>query len=133
MCHIQIGTNRTKNIFIIFQEDIIIAKKVRLGIIGYGNMGIGHAENIMSGKCPEIELVAVADIKESRRAAVKEQYGEAITVFDDAEKMMDSGLIDAVLVAVPHYDHPKYSITAMERGIHVMCEKPAGVYAKAVR
>ena len=108
-------------------------KKVRLGIIGYGNMGVGHTSNIMDGKCPEIELTAIADIKESRRDAVKEKYGDAIALFDDAEKMMDSGLIDAVLVAVPHYDHPKYSIAAMERGIHVMCEKPAGVYAKAVR
>ena len=108
-------------------------KKVRLGIIGYSNMGVGHTSNIMDGKCPEIELTAIADIKESRRDAVKEKYGDAIALFDDAEKMMDSGLIDAVLVAVPHYDHPKYSIAAMERGIHVMCEKPAGVYAKAVR
>ena len=95
-------------------------KKVRLGIIGYGNMGVGHTSNIMDGKCPEIELTAIADIKESRRDAVKEKYGDAIALFDDAEKMMDSGLIDAVLVAVPHYDHPKYSIAAMERGIHVM-------------
>ncbi|MEE0927741.1 MAG: Gfo/Idh/MocA family oxidoreductase [Acutalibacteraceae bacterium] len=108
-------------------------KKVKLGIIGFGNMGSGHAKNIMEGNCPEIELVAIADIKQSRRDAAKELYGDAITVFDDAEKMMDSGLVDAVLVAIPHYDHPKYSISAMERGIHVMCEKPAGVYAKAVR
>lgn len=108
-------------------------KKVRLGIIGFGNMGVGHAQNIMDGKCPEIELTAIADIKPARLDAVKEKYGDAIALFDDAEKMMDSGLIDAVLVAVPHYDHPKYSIAAMERGIHVMCEKPAGVYAKAVR
>jgi predicted dehydrogenase len=108
-------------------------KKVRLGIIGYGNMGVSHTNNIMDGKCPEIELAAIADIKPARLDAVKEKYGDAIALFDDAEKMMDGGLIDAVLVAVPHYDHPKYSIAAMERGIHVMCEKPAGVYAKAVR
>ena len=107
--------------------------KVRLGIIGYGNMGVGHTSNIMDGKCPEIELTAIADIKESRRDAVKEKYGDAIALFDDAEKMMDSGLSYAVLVAVPHYDHPKYSIAAMERGILVMCEKAEGVYAKAVR
>ena len=47
--------------------------------------------------------------------------------------MMDSGLIDAVLIAVPHYFHPVYAIKAFERGLHVMCEKPAGVYTKQVR
>ena len=36
-------------------------KKIKLGIIGVGNMGSGHAENIKNGKCPEIELVAIAD------------------------------------------------------------------------
>jgi len=37
-------------------------KKIRLGIIGVGNMGTGHIKNIEAGKCPEIELAAVADI-----------------------------------------------------------------------
>ena len=46
--------------------------------------------------------------------------------------MYKSGLIDAVIVAIPHYDHPTYSIMAMKKGIHVMCEKPAGVYTKQV-
>ena len=42
-------------------------EKVRLGIIGMGNMGSGHAKNQMDGKVPEIEITAVADRKESRR------------------------------------------------------------------
>lgn len=41
--------------------------KVRLGIIGIGNMGSGHVESILDGKVPEIELAAVADLRESRR------------------------------------------------------------------
>ena len=47
--------------------------------------------------------------------------------------MLDSGLIEACMVCVPHYDHPKYAIECMKRGIHVMVEKPAGVYTKQVR
>ena len=54
-------------------------------------------------------------------------------LFDDASKMMDSGMVDAVLVAVPHYDHPRYVIEALEKGLHAMSEKPAGVYTKQVR
>ena len=56
-----------------------------------------------------------------------------MAVFYDAEEMMDSGLIDAVLVCVPHYDHPKYAIMAMKKGLHTLIEKPAGVYTKQVK
>ncbi len=108
--------------------------KIKLGIIGYGNMGSGHAGNIMSGKCPEVELVAICDKNPKRIDFAKEQNPDAeITYFTDAIEMLDSGIIDSCLVAVPHYDHTTYSIECMKRGIHVMCEKPAGVYTKQVR
>lgn len=107
--------------------------KIKLGVIGVGNMGRSHCKNIKEGKCPEVELVAIADVKEENITWMKENGYEDVTYFDDAEKMMDSGLIDSVLVAIPHYDHPKYSMMAMEKGLHVMCEKPAGVYTKQVR
>ncbi|MBO7384727.1 MAG: TIM barrel protein, partial [Clostridia bacterium] len=106
--------------------------KVRIGIIGVGNMGTGHAKNIFAGKVPDMVLGAVADIKEERRAWAKENL-PGVEVFDDATKMMESGLIDAVIVAVPHYDHPRLVREALEKGLHAMCEKPAGVYTKAVR
>lgn len=108
--------------------------KIRLGIIGIGNMGTGHAKNIKDGKCPEIEIVAIADNNNDRLEWAKEQnFAENITYFDDAIAMLDSGLIDSCLVAVPHYDHTVYAIECMKRGIHVMVEKPAGVYTKQVK
>ncbi len=108
-------------------------KKVKIGILGFGNMGTGHARNIMEGKCPELELTAIADKNPARIEAVKEAYGDKVATFATAEEMFDSGLIEGCIIAVPHYDHTVYSIECMKRGIHVMCEKPAGVYAKAVR
>lgn len=108
-------------------------EKVRLGIIGVGNMGSGHIGYINKGECPEIELTAVCDVKEDRRAWAKENCKEGVTVFSDAIEMLDSGLIDAVIVAVPHYFHPYYVMEALKRGIHAMSEKPAGVYTKQVR
>lgn len=110
-----------------------MSKKIRLGIIGIGNMGTGHAKNIIAGKCPDFALVAVADIKQQRLDWAKEELSQEIAVFTDAEEMLDSGKIDACMVCVPHYDHPKYAIACMKRGIHVMVEKPAGVYTKQVR
>ncbi len=107
-------------------------KQVRLGILGIGNMGTSHAQKLYAGECEEILLTAVCDIKQERRAWCRENLGEEVAIFESAEEMLDSGLIDALVVAVPHYDHPKYAIMAMKKGIHVMVEKPAGVYTKQV-
>ena len=108
-------------------------EKVKLGIIGLGNMGAGHANSVIDGKCPEITLAAVADINPDRIKWGQENLKGEITYFDDAIKMLDSGLIDACMVSVPHYDHPKLAIECMNSGIHVMVEKPAGVYTNQVK
>lgn len=108
-------------------------EKLRLGIIGIGNMGSSHALNIKEGKCPEIEITAIADTNAERLEWAKEQgYGENVSFFTDDFEMLDSGLIDACLIAVPHYDHTTLAIECMKHSIHVMLEKPAGVYAKQV-
>ncbi len=105
---------------------------VRFGILGLGNMGSTHARNIMAEAGTDMVLTAVCDIKEARRTWAKETLGETVSVYSTCEEMLDSGVVDALIVAVPHYDHPKYAIMAMKRGIHVMVEKPAGVYTKQV-
>ena len=107
--------------------------KIRLGVIGVGNMGRSHCKNIKEGKCPEIELVAISDSNPKRIQAMKDDGYENVTYFTSAEEMMDSGLIDSVLVAIPHYYHAEYAIMAMKKGLHVMVEKPAGVYTKQAR
>jgi predicted dehydrogenase len=108
-------------------------KKIRLGIVGIGNIGSSHAKTLMAGKCPEFELAAVADTNPDRLTWAKETLGDSIRTFATAEEMFDSGVIDACIIAVPHYAHCKLAIACMERGIHVMVEKPAGVYGLEVR
>lgn len=107
-------------------------EKIRLGIIGVGNMGSGHLQNVLDGKCPKVEVTAVADIDPVKLENARKKL-PSLSCFDNVEKMLDSGLIDATLITVPHYDHPKYAIECFNRGIHVMTEKPAGVYASQVR
>ena len=108
-------------------------KKIRLGIVGIGNIGSSHAKTLMAGKCPEFELAAVADTNPDRLTWAKETLGDSVRTFATAEEMFDSGVIDACIIAVPHYAHCKLAIACMERGIHVMVEKPAGVYGLEVR
>ncbi len=106
--------------------------EVRIGIIGLGNMGSSHAKKILAGEAgDELKLTAVCDIKKSKLDWAKENLAD-VAIFDNAERMMDSGLIDAICVAIPHYDHPKYAIMGMKKGLHVMIEKPAGVYTSQV-
>ena len=76
-------------------------EKIRLGIIGVGNIGSGHVGNILDGLCPEIEITAAADRRESRREWVREKLPE-IPVFAEGSDLIASGACDAVLICVPH-------------------------------
>lgn len=107
--------------------------KVRLGIIGIGGMGTNHVNSLMKGQVPNMELTAVADIRQSRLDWAKENLPDTVSVFDDGRKLIESGTCDAVLIATPHYFHPEYVIYALEHGLHAISEKPAGVYTKQVR
>ena len=107
-------------------------KQVRLGIIGVGNIGTGHVENYLAGLCPEVVITAAADRRESRRVWIKEHLPDA-AVFNEGEDLIASGKCEAVMVCVPHYQHPGLAISAMRHGLHVLVEKPAGVYTLQVR
>ena len=106
--------------------------KVKLGIVGFGNMGSAHANNIKKGLCPEIELVAVADRKSARRE-IAESLIEGVKIYKEGIDLIENADVDAVLIAVPHYQHAELSIAGLENGKHVMCEKPASVYTLQAR
>lgn len=108
-------------------------EKVRVGVIGIGNMGTKHSQKIFDGQVKGMELTAVADINPDRLQWAKDTFGAAVELYDSGEKLLDCKNIDAVIIAVPHYDHPRFVMDAIENGLHVVCEKPAGVYTKAVR
>lgn len=106
-------------------------EKIKLGIVGLGNMGSGHFYNVMGGKCPSVEIAAVCDIVPEKLDKAREYHN--IALFTDYIEMLDSGKVNAVLIAVPHYDHPTVAVECFKRKIHVLTEKPAGVYTRQVR
>ena len=106
--------------------------KIRLGIIGIGNIGTGHVGNILDGLSPEVEITAAADRRESRREWVRDKL-PGIAVFSEGSDLIASGPCDAVMICVPHYQHPPLAIDAMRHGLHTLVEKPAGVYTLQVR
>ncbi len=106
---------------------------VRLGIIGLGNMGKRHIGYLQAGEVKGVKITAVSDMIEENRQWAQQEFDESVAIYNDAYELMDSGKIDAVLIATPHYSHPELSIASFERGLHVLVEKPAGVYTKQVR
>jgi len=110
-------------------------EQVRIGIIGCGNMGSGHAAYLTAGKIPTAKLTAVCDISPARLQWAKENANPDgdLHTFASAEELLSARVCDAVIIATPHYFHPVYARQALAQGYHVLSEKPAGVYTKAVR
>ena len=98
--------------------------KVRIGIIGMGNMGKYHADYLLKGEVAGAQLAAVCSTSPQKLEAYKDQA----EIFSDGVEMIKSGSIDAVLIATPHYQHTSLGICAFEQGVHVMVEKPISAH-----
>jgi predicted dehydrogenase len=99
-------------------------QSVRVGIIGMGNMGRHHADYLLAGKAARCELKAVCSTSPQKL----DQYKENVAVFGHANELMRSGVIDAVVIATPHPQHPAQGIAALENGLHVIVEKPIAAH-----
>lgn len=106
---------------------------VRVGVIGVGNMGAYHAKQIAANKISGAVLTAICDAVEEKKEWVSKELGKDVAFFTNENELFQSGLIDAVIIATPHYSHPSLAIEAFKHELHVLIEKPAGVYTKQVR
>jgi len=79
----------------------------------------------MMGQIPEVELTAVCDVVPEVSRAAADQYG--VLGFTRHEELLDSGLVDMVIIATPHYFHTPIAEAAFARGVHVLSEKPIAV------
>lgn len=106
---------------------------VRIGLVGYGGMGSHHARYIAGGEVNGAELAAVCDTDPERIKVAKEKHGDKVKYFSTPDELFAAKCVDGVMIATPHYDHPTLAIKAFESGMHVLSEKPAGVFTKHVR
>lgn len=97
--------------------------KVRLGIIGMGNIGKYHAEYLLNGKVARAELVAVC-----KAMTPNLEHNKPLKVFSDAGQLIHSGEVDAVIIATPHFQHTTLGIAALEAGVHAIVEKPISAH-----
>jgi predicted dehydrogenase len=103
-----------------------MAKNIRFGIVGMGNMGRTHRQYFLDGKIAHAQLTAIVE----RRAQTELVPGEQR--FENAEEMFNAGVIDAVIIATPHPTHYELGVAALKAGLHVMMEKPLGVHTAEI-
>ncbi|MBN1346941.1 MAG: Gfo/Idh/MocA family oxidoreductase [Phycisphaerae bacterium] len=101
------------------------SSKVRVGIVGTGRWArVVHAPGVVSH--PEAELVAVCSRNRENAEAMARTFGVPHAVTDYRELIELDGL-DAVIVATTNVTHHPICMAALERGLHVFCEKPLGM------
>lgn len=100
---------------------------LRIGIVGIGNMGSAHAVQLFEDRVKGARLTAVCDIDRNRLQWAKERLSDKVLLYENDEALLDSGEVDAIIIATPHNFHPVIAMKAFERKINVLTEKPAGV------
>ena len=93
---------------------------IKIAVVGTGIIGIDHLNAIKSSdKC---ELVAVCDNKEDVAKDIGERY--SVPYFTDYHDILDNVEADAVILNLPHFLHCDVTVYFLEKGVHVLVEKP---------
>ena len=100
---------------------------IRVGLLAYG--AIGHEHNLAVQGTPGLELAAVCDVNPERIAAARE-LSPSIEAFSEATAMLDSGLIDLVVISTPPNSHYSWAKEALSRNVNVVLEKPMALTAE---
>ena len=93
---------------------------IKVGLIGWGSIGNVHGRAYQA--LPDAKVVAVADVEPDRRAKAAEFFGA--TPYASAEELISNADVDMVDICLPTYLHAKYAVQALDKGLHVISEKP---------
>lgn len=105
---------------------------LKLGIAGIGAIATDYIGLIAGGRVRGVELSALCSRDAAHIRAVSERYGLHAAAFTDYRAMLTSGQVEAVLVCTPHGRHPEMTRQALESGLHVLVEKPVGIFTDEV-
>ena len=104
-------------------RDVTSDKKIRIGIVGTGWIAEAHVANYK--KCPDVEIVAAADLVPGKAEKFCKDNGiEGIRLYPDHKSMIDAEQLDAVSVCTYNRTHAECTIYALEHGVNVLLEKP---------
>ncbi|WP_296330242.1 Gfo/Idh/MocA family oxidoreductase [uncultured Treponema sp.] len=111
---------------------------IKTAVLGVGNMGSKYAYLLQDGAIEGMELSAITRIKEPYKSKLKPSIKKGLPVFESADQLfasLENGQLklDAVIIATPHYSHSELAIRAFKNGLHVLSDKPSGVYSRQAR
>lgn len=116
------------------QNKDTITNNIRIAIIGVGSMGKKYATLLNSGKIKGLTLTAVCCRSESNKQWVKDNLDNQVSIYESTDLLFEhTNEFDAVLIVTPHKEHPSLVIKAFEHGLHVFCDKPAGISTKEAK
>jgi predicted dehydrogenase len=105
------------------EESIDTNRKVKVGIIGTGWIAEAHVVSLQ--RCPDVELVAAADIVAGKAENFFEKMGiKGVRCYNDHNAMLDAEDLDIVNICTYNSAHAKCTIDALKHGVNVLCEKP---------
>jgi predicted dehydrogenase len=105
--------------------------RVRLGFLGAGWWATANHMPVLAAR-RDVELTAVCRLGAAELAQVRDRFGFR-HAYEDADRMLSEVELDAVVVASPHTLHHRHAKAALERGLHVLCEKPMCTRASDAR
>ena len=105
---------------------------LRLGIAGIGAIAGDYIGLIVGGKVRDVALTALCSRNEAHIREAAQRHGLQAAAFTDYGAMLRSGQVDAILICTPHAQHPEMTRQALEAGLHVLVEKPVGIFADEV-
>ena len=111
---------------------------IRTAVIGVGNMGSRYASILQSGAVRDMELCALTRVKDAYRDLLEPSLSAGVPVYNSAAELFDAVeggdvSLDAVIIATPHYAHEESAVRAFDNGLHVLCDKPSGVFSRQAR
>lgn len=106
-------------------------KKARIGFIGAGWWATSNHMPVLAGR-QDVELVGVCRLGREELKKVQERFGFAFAT-EDYRELLEKCELDGVVVASPHTLHFEHARAALEKGLHVMCEKPMTTQAAHAR
>ncbi len=111
---------------------------MQAAVIGVGNMGSKYAELIQEGCIPGLELAALTRVRGHYREMLQKSIDAGVPVYETADALfedIEAGKIEieAVIIATPHYSHQEIAVRAFCNGLHVLSDKPSGVYSRQGR
>ncbi len=107
-------------------------RKIRLGLIGCGgNMQRAHVPRLKEDG--GVEIIGVADPDESQAAALMDAWGPKASFYEDYRQLVRGEALDAMLISSPHALHYEHARLSLQKGLHVLIEKPLTIASRQTK